>query len=45
MIDAGNIGLAFDNMVVPFNAHKLVPKLVPLCREIYQKELDLIKKP
>lgn len=44
MTEAGNIGIAFDNMVVPFNKRRLLPLLLPVYRKLFDKELILMTK-
>ncbi|KAK6061331.1 metallo-beta-lactamase domain protein [Cooperia oncophora] len=36
---AGNVGVAMDNLSVRFDQLGLVPKLIPIFREVYQEEL------
>lgn len=39
--NAGNVGVAFDNMVVPFNKHSIVPKLIPVLLKLFDRELKI----
>ncbi|RCN53256.1 metallo-beta-lactamase domain protein [Ancylostoma caninum] len=36
---SGNVGVAMDNLSVRFDQLSLVPKLIPIFREVYQEEL------
>uniref|UniRef100_A0A183GV26 ribonuclease Z n=1 Tax=Heligmosomoides polygyrus TaxID=6339 RepID=A0A183GV26_HELPZ len=36
---SGNVGVAMDNLSVRFDQLDLVPKLIPIFREVYQEEL------
>ncbi|EYC31268.1 hypothetical protein Y032_0004g2064 [Ancylostoma ceylanicum] len=36
---SGNVGVAMDNLSVRFDQLPLVPKLIPIFREVYQEEL------
>ncbi|XGW29697.1 hypothetical protein V3C99_009052 [Haemonchus contortus] len=36
---SGNVGVAMDNLSVRFDQLALVPKLIPIFREVYQEEL------
>jgi len=40
MLSSGNVGVAFDNMVVPFNKHQLLPLLLPVYTQLFKKELE-----
>ncbi|KAK6749524.1 hypothetical protein RB195_001874 [Necator americanus] len=37
--NSGNVGVAMDNLSVRFDHLPLVPKLIPIFREVYQEEL------
>ncbi|KAI6239576.1 BMA-ITSN-1, isoform a [Aphelenchoides fujianensis] len=39
MIQMGNVSVAMDNMVVPFNKRAIGPLLLPLYRELFEGEL------
>jgi hypothetical protein len=44
IMNAGNVGIAFDNMVVPFNKRPLLPLLLPVYVKLFSKELHLLRK-
>lgn len=44
LLEAGNVSVAMDNMVVPFNLVNIFPKLLPVYRNLFSAELDQIDR-
>jgi len=39
LLAAGNVGVAFDNLVIPYNKRHLLPALLPLFKVLFEQEL------